>query len=265
MIRSVFPRRYQEEGLMRWWRSSDMVLAAALILASAAFYAAQLLIFADPKSTIFYILQDFAFLPISVLVVTLVLERLLELRDRRQRLEKLRMLIGTFFSWTGYQLLTRLAVLDRSLAGYAPALLSKPEWTDSDFARIRSSLIDRNFDLRVTPADLADLRPFLHNRAEFMIRLLENPMILEHESFTELLRAVFHLIEELEFRTGFDTLPRSDIDHLTADCDRVYRRLVVEWVDHLHYLRGHYPYLYSLAVRTNPYNPEASPVVAPAA
>jgi hypothetical protein len=87
---------------MRWWRSSDVVLAAALILASAAFYVAQLLIFADPKATYFYILQDFAFLPISVLVVTLVLERLLELRDRRQRLEKLRMLIGTFFSWTGY-------------------------------------------------------------------------------------------------------------------------------------------------------------------
>ncbi len=43
-----------------------------------AFYAAQSLIFADPKSTVFYILQDFAFLPISVLVVTLVLERLLE-------------------------------------------------------------------------------------------------------------------------------------------------------------------------------------------
>ena len=39
----------------------------------------RLLIFADPKSTGFYILQDVAFLPISVLVVTLVLERLLEL------------------------------------------------------------------------------------------------------------------------------------------------------------------------------------------
>ncbi len=50
-----------------------------------------------------------------MLVVTLVLERLLEHRDRRQRLEKLRMLIGTFFSWTGYHLLNRLALLDRNL------------------------------------------------------------------------------------------------------------------------------------------------------
>jgi hypothetical protein len=122
-------------------------------------------------------------------------------------------------------------------------------------------LLERRFDLRVTPAELPALKSFLQERAEFLIRLLENPMILEHESFTELLRAVFHLIEELEFRTEFETLPVSDIAHLTADCDRVYRLLVIEWIDHLRYLRRYYPYLYSLAVRMNPYNPDASPIV----
>jgi hypothetical protein len=246
---------------MRWWRSSDVALAAILLLASVAFYAAQLVIFADPEATYFYILQDFAFLPISVLVVTLVLERLLELRDRRQRLEKLRMLIGTFFSWTGYHLLNRLALLDRDLSAYAPSLLPSLEWTDADLVRVQTMMADRRFALQVNSTDLAALRPFLHDRAEFMIRLLENPMVLEHESFTELLRAVFHLIEELEFRTEFDTLPPSDIAHLTADCDRVYRRLVMEWLDHIRYLREYYPYLYSLAVRMNPFNPEASPIV----
>ena len=145
----------------------------------------QLVIFADPKATYFYLLQDFAFLPISVLVVTLVLERLLEHRDRRQRLERLRMLIGTFFSWTGYHLLNRLALLDRELPAYAPSLLAGLAWTDADLVRVQSSLVDRRFDLQATPADLAALRPFLHDRAEFMIRLLENPMVLEHESFTD--------------------------------------------------------------------------------
>ena len=251
--------------MMRWWRSSDLVLAAVLITLSIAVYTTQLTIFGDPRNTEFYLLQDFAFLPISVLVVTLVLERLLELRDYRQRLEKLRMLIGTFFSWTGYHLLNHLAQMDRSLADYAPGLLARADWTDADFSRLRATLVDSHFEIRVTPADLSALRPFLHERAEFMIRLLENPMILEHESFTELLRAVFHLIEELEFRPEFDDLPPSDLAHLTVDCDRVYRLLVIEWLDHLCYLRKNYPYLYSLAIRVNPFNPGASPVVGPAA
>jgi len=40
------------------------------------------------------------------------------------------------------------------------------------------------------------------------LRLLENPVLLEHESFTELLRSVFHLSEELEQRDDFGKLPR---------------------------------------------------------
>jgi hypothetical protein len=248
---------------MRWWRSSDLLLAAVLIVVSMTVYLAQLALFADPKNTGFYILQDFAFLPISVLVVTLVLERLLENRDRRQRLEKLRMLIGTFFSWVGYHLLARLAALDSALPDYAPSLLARPDWTDDDFVRVRRELAARSFSMSVTPAHLADLRPFLHDRAEFMIRLLENPMVLEHETFTELLQAVFHLIEELEFRAGFDALPPSDIAHLRDDCERIYRQLLLEWVDHLCYLRAYYPYLYSLAMRMNPFNPDAGPIVGP--
>jgi hypothetical protein len=249
---------------MRWWRSSDLVLAAVLIVVSASIYLTQIAVFADPKNTGFYILQDFAFLPISVLVVTLVLEGLLETRDRRQRLEKLRMLIGTFFSWVGYRLLGQLAALDAALPGYAPSLLARADWSDADFARLHRETAARTFSLIVTPADLTDLRPFLHDRAEFMIRLLENPMVLEHETFTELLRAVFHLIEELEFRADFESLPPSDMRHLTADCERIYRQLLVEWVDHLCYLRRNYPYLYSLALRMNPFDPGASAIVEPA-
>jgi len=246
---------------MRWWRTQDLIFAVVLVSISLFIYFEQLSIFQDPKTTGFYILQDFAFLPISILVVTLVLERLLELRERSQRLEKLRMLIGTFFSWTGYHLLDRLAELDRHLPAYASLLLARPDWTDADFDRVRATVASRQFSLALTGGTLADLRLFLHERAEFMIRLLENPMILEHETFTELLRATFHLIEELEFRQEIEALPESDLAHLTADCERVYRLLVTEWIDHLQYLGRNYPYLYSLAVRMNPFNPDADAVV----
>lgn len=246
---------------MRWWRVHDLVLAIILLSISFFVYLEQLAIFQDPKNTAFYILQDFAFLPISILVVTLVLERLLELRDRQQRVEKTRMLTGTFFSWTGYQLLAKLAALDRRLPEYAQNLIADADWTDRDYSRARAEMAARRFEIRPGMHDLIDLREFLHDRAEFLIRLLENPMILEHESFTELLRSIFHLIEELEYRDDLGTLPASDIEHLTTDIERIYRSLVMEWIDHLGYLRRNYPYLYSLAVRTNPFNDQATAVI----
>ncbi len=75
------------------------------------------------------------------------------------------------------------------------------------------------------------------------------------------LRAVFHLTEELDYRRQFSELPGSDIAHLAGDVSRAYSRLVIEWIDYMQYLKGHYPYLFSLAMRTNPFDLNTTPVV----
>ena len=91
--------------------------------------------------------------------------------------------------------------------------------------------------------------------------LLSSPLTLSHEAFTELLRAVFHLKEALLHRTGFVELPEADIRHLAGDAGRVYPLLARQWLQHLEYLRKNYPYLFSLAVRTNPFSENSSVVI----
>ena len=44
---------------------------------------------------------------------------------------------------------------------------------------------------------LVNLHNFLAKKREILLHLLENPNLLEHESFTDLLWAVFHLSDEL--------------------------------------------------------------------
>ena len=90
-----------------------------------------------------------------------------------------------------------------------------------------------------------------------MLGLLENPNLLEHDEFTDLLWAVFHLIEELEVRRSLDRLPGSDMNHLSVDIKRAYSHLIREWIMYMRHLQQDYPYLYSLAARTNPMNPDA--------
>ncbi len=45
---------------------------------------------------------------------------------------------------------------------------------------------------------------------------------------------------------------------MQRDIKRVYISLVEEWLRYLIHLKKHYPYLFSLAARKNPFNPEAS-------
>jgi hypothetical protein len=80
---------------------------------------------------------------------------------------------------------------------------------------------------------------------------------LEHETFTELLRAVFHLTEELEQRNDLRHLSRADYEHLELDTERAYKLLIYEWLQYMEYLMNEYPYLFSLALRTNPFDPSA--------
>jgi len=85
--------------------------------------------------------------------------------------------------------------------------------------------------------------------------------LLENEAFTELLRASFHLNDELLNRKDLKNLPASDLQHLGGDLKRVYALLVRHWLTYLKHLKENYPYLFSLAMRTNPFDAEASPVV----
>ena len=98
-------------------------------------------------------------------------------------------------------------------------------------------------------------------KGDLLLRLLENPSLLERESFTETLRAVFHLKEELLYRDDISQLPESDKKHLVGDIKRAYRLLTHQWLDYMMYLKENYPYLFSLAMRTNPFDLEASPIL----
>lgn len=59
-------------------------IAIALFALSAAIYAAQILIFHDPRTTAFYIFQDFAFLPASIAIATVAVGAILDEHDRRE-------------------------------------------------------------------------------------------------------------------------------------------------------------------------------------
>ncbi|MCK7537963.1 MAG: hypothetical protein MZV63_46915 [Marinilabiliales bacterium] len=77
---------------------------------------------------------------------------------------------------------------------------------------------------------------------------MENPTLLEHDRFTDLLWAVFHLVEELEMRPeSLEGLPAADYAHLSVDVRRAYSRLAGEWLAYALHLKEDYPFLFSLA------------------
>jgi hypothetical protein len=116
-----------------------------------------------------------------------------------------------------------------------------------------------NIDIEKVPQE--ELKTFFDGKVDLLLRLLENPALLESESFTESIRAVFHFRDELLLRQDISLLPDSDKKHLAGDMKRAYRLLALQWLDYMKHLKDNYPYLFSLAMRTNPFDLNASPIV----
>lgn len=243
--------------LVRW----QIVFGVSLIVLSVALYAVQVSIFRAPRDTFFYLFQDIAFVPIQVLLVTLIINGLLNMREKRSRLEKLNMVIGAFFSEAGTQLLRYFSKCDPGNEVVRKRLTITDRWSHRDFLEVSRHLRGHHYDIEIGRVDLSFLSTFLVGKREFLLRLLENPNLLEHESFTELLLAVFHLVEELAAREDVKHLPATDMAHLAGDMKRAYVLLVNQWLEYMKHLKDNYPYLFSLAIRMNPFVENASPIV----
>jgi len=167
------------------------------------------------------------------------------------------MVIGAFFSEAGRALMDILANFDPDCANIKGCLLVSTDWSKQDFYKTMQRLLKHANNIDLDRGDIIKLRDFLVSKRYFLLNLLENPNLLEHETFTNLLWAVFHLTEELSMRNDLAALKDNDKEHLANDIKRGYKLLVIEWLTYMKHLNKDYPYLFSLAIRTNPFDDNA--------
>jgi hypothetical protein len=239
----------------------QILLGSSFILLSAILYLIHYSIFRDSHHIFLYLIGDIAFLPVQVLLVTLIIDQLLSIREKRAMLKKMNMVIGSFFSEVGTQLLKSFSDFASHEDQIKKDLFENNDWSNKAFSNINKHLKGYDYRVESQKGDLEGLKNFLLEKRAFLLGLLENPNLLEHESFTELLWAVFHLTEELAFRIDLKQLPKTDVQHLSGDIRRAYVLLISEWLAYMKHLRDSYPYLFSLAARMNPFDPHASPIV----
>jgi len=242
------------------WR---MVISLSLIGASIVVYALDYFIFGNPAGLLAGLFDNIAFLFIYILVVIIIVEEVLSRREKQTLMKKMNMVIGTFFNEVGLKILRSFPLFVENSAQLAPLLVFGGGWQKKDFLQAGEAAKSFSYKVHVTPAILRDLRETLCGHRTFLLRLLENPNLLEHDRFTDLLWAVFHIMDELEMREGnLEGLPGADYLHLAGDIQRAYSKIAGEWLAYAMHLKESYPFLFSLAARINPFNPVQTAVIA---
>jgi hypothetical protein len=232
------------------YKQHTMLIVLAIL--STALYLLDYFIIGSARDIASSFLGNLAFLPIYVIFVTLMIEQIMRERERQTIMRKLNMVIGVFFSEAGNRLLKELSAYVVMCDDLRSRLQVTGQWKEIDFQQAQDYLKTHELKIDSGGCDLQQLKGFLVAKRGFLVGLLENQNLLEHEQFTDLLWAVFHLVEELDARQSFDGMPASDREHINGDIKRAFGYLSREWVYYMKHLKRDYPYLFSLAVRLNP-------------
>jgi hypothetical protein len=238
-----------------------IIVGLIAVTLAAAIYFTEYLIFGDVTRVNETFFDNLAFLPISAFIVVVIIERLLTRQEKQAMFQKLNMVVGVFFSEVGNNLLKNLTNhIDDKHEIYQQFKING-QWKDSDYNKAVIFAAKMKGFGKSSGEELENLKAFLVQKRPFLLRLLENPNLLEHERFTDLLWAVFHLTEELEARSDLRNLPETDYQHINGDLQRIYNLITEQWLNYARHLQKSYPFLFSLVVRTHPFQENPSPDV----
>jgi len=230
----------------------NVFLAIILTGSSAIIYIIQNAIFHEPSQTAFYIFQDMAFMPIQALIATLVIDQFLKIQEKRKKIKKTNVVISTFFVDAGVNIMMGMSLFNQNYNEVCE-IIKIQEFIDNKGSVVKKALGEFEYRFYADPGRLEEFALIMDKYKKFLLDLLENQNLLEHESFTDMLWAVFHIADELKTRGDLKKLSTAEINHISEDMLRAYTAMVMEWIGYIIYLKDEYPFLYASAIRKNPF------------
>lgn len=221
-----------------------LFISFILISLSVIMFTIHFMMFGQALNTAYYSIMNLCFIPINSLVVTIILEKLIDHRSKKERIEKLNMLIGIFFTEIGGKLMHYIIVSDKNTSDF--------NFNFEDLKYVRTTLTNHDYNIEIDEIDLNSIKNLLVENNNLLINLISNENLLQNQTFTDLIMSIIHLRDEILFFES-NTLEEVSKKHLENDILRVYENIVIQWVFYLEYLKKFYPFLYSNAIRVNPF------------
>jgi len=243
---------------------SQLFIGLGLIALSIALHFAHVIIFEDIHHTMIFLVADIAFVPLEVFFVTMVLDKILEKREKSNLMEKLNMLVGLFYTKLGQELLDLFVESDKDIDGVRKSCQVDLSNYEMNFKSAKLSMLNHKHKVAMKQLDLMKVKTLLDEQEPLLINMISNPALLEHDTFSDLLLSLFHLREEMDMRLVSEDqseMKDYDLDHLRIDINRAYKHLAIEWVDYMKHLKEMYPFLYVTAILKNPYDKREAHVI----
>ena len=139
------------------WKLKFSILMVLLII---IIYGSNYLVLGDAEHIISYVWTHLGFIPVDILLVAFLLDEIIERKEKEAMLEKLDMLMSTFFSEVGNELINQLSTVNKYKAS-TENLKSIKNWEDKDYENKLNELKSSTVDFSAIDMGLEDREEFL--------------------------------------------------------------------------------------------------------
>lgn len=238
---------------MKKGTKETIVIGTGLVLLSLALHYGHYLMFNDAHHTLIFLFADIAFIPMEVFFTTLIIDRLLEKREKEHFLEKLNMIVGLFYTEIGTKMLSEFVKGDSRINDLRACSIVGEKWDDSTYKSLQERIKLFDFKVNLDKVNLEELSKELDGSRDLLITLLTNENLHDNETFTKMLMSLMHLKEEIKTRCC-ENIEEYEKKHIEKDMANAYEYLTLEWCHYMNYLSKNYPSLFCKALIDNPFD-----------
>lgn len=235
-------------------KRSIIINTIILFFISCCLYLFHFIFFREILSTISAIIISLAFIPVQMIFDTLVIDNIMERREKSKREKKINMIVGSFYNILGNELLSFLVDVDPDNPSIKSLTKVSKGCCDDDFCNLKYDLLEYDFKINIEEIDLERLKDILLKNNSFLVDLMISSVIDEDEEFSKMIMSVAHLRDELTSRMKNKSLYEYEFIHIKADIEYSYKLLTNQWVDYMKHLKKFYKELFIKALIESPFD-----------
>lgn len=233
---------------------NNLLKIIILVILTIVFYLIYYIIFGEIHYIITSIAMSIASIPLNMLFTGIIVNCIVDIKDKRKKDKEVDILTGLFFNEIGIEMLDIFTNRDECIEDIRKKALIKKDWAIDKYEELYK--IFKNYDscINVDMNDLRQLKIILDKKSSFILDLLFNPVLDDKEDFTELIVEVLHLRDEINHRFIGNKLEDYEKIYIESDINKLYKLLCQRWVNYMIYLKKYYPQVFIKSLVNSPFD-----------
>lgn len=232
----------------------NALLICSLSLIALSIYVIHYLIFGNAGQTISGLVLSLAYVPIGMLYEILLLDKILEQKEKLSSAKRMNLVIGSFYHEIGNDLIKHISKGDLSVIDSLCYNKIKDGCKEDKAYSLFDNIENYECNIDISKIDLKAIYQILERRDTFVLGLVTNSSIDIYDGFIEMLMSLIHLRDELQLRYMDKHDNSKDEYHIESDLCMCYLRLLDEWIKYMKELKEFYPKLYLKISKKSPFS-----------